>query len=443
MATSLGGGSLDYDPRAGTAEVHAALFDSEGELRVLYSHREILESQHRIYLARRRSEVWTHDAWTAVGTAPWAGWNSDGEVLIGYTDPEGQEEVVLLGAEPGAGGSAEHQGAGAEAGDDAEAVVIERTAGPLACAFPGDLDDPAGPFPQTLSETGCYADVSTATIAAGAIPYDVRAPLYSDGALKRRYLFLPEGEALTWHDFRMWKAPIGAIAVKEFLAPGSLAPMETRFLVRKDELTWQGFSYRWRQDGSDADLHPEDASTEVFGEHEHLFPSREACFQCHLGDKELLGIRAHQLHRPYRYGDPLGEGERVDDQADVWARSGLVEGAPGFGERSEEPPPSLMPLLPHPDDPLEGTETRARAYMDANCAHCHPPNGTLKLRFDRPLGQTGLCDRIAPGDLEESTLWIRVALGVPGPMPEIGLLGTDDALTGLIEDWILGMEGCP
>lgn len=333
--------------------------------------------------------------------------------------------------------------------DDGEVVVRTHVGGPNAplhelvwssepatCAFPGDPGDPG--FPQTLSETGCYADIASRQLIGRAIPYEVKSPLFSDGAGKRRYLILPDGALdagppLGFSAVRMWKAPAGTIAVKEFdIRPSDGAetiPMETRFSVLGEDGSWRWYSYQWNDEGTQATLREDSDATATYAGHEHLFPSRQTCVDCHLDGKELLGVRTLQLNRPVDYGDT------VANQIDVWVQAGLVV-VPDGGAAS-------LPLVGDPEDVTRTVEDRVRSYFDGNCAHCHLPEGTLKLRYDRSLLETNLCDRIAPGNLDESTLWVRVALGVPGPMPEQGLLGTDPLLTSLIEEWILDMDTCP
>ena len=43
-----------------------------------------------------------------------------------------------------------------------------------------------GTFPQRLSDTGIFRDLATLSPETGLIPYDVNAPLWSDGARKTR-----------------------------------------------------------------------------------------------------------------------------------------------------------------------------------------------------------------------------------------------------------------
>jgi hypothetical protein len=64
--------------------------------------------------------------------------------------------------------------------------------------------------------------------------------------------------------------------------------METRFLINGSAAdAWQGFTFRWRLDGSDADLITEDAPSTLRWPldngtvHVHSYPSRTECARCH------------------------------------------------------------------------------------------------------------------------------------------------------------------
>ena len=47
-------------------------------------------------------------------------------------------------------------------------------------------------FPRLLSQTGAFRDTSRLLPEGGLIPYEIQAPLWSDGAVKRRWVAVPE-----------------------------------------------------------------------------------------------------------------------------------------------------------------------------------------------------------------------------------------------------------
>jgi hypothetical protein len=49
--------------------------------------------------------------------------------------------------------------------------------------------------PAALSQTGLYADIASDTMAPGVVPFTPQFELWSDGAVKRRWMQLPPGGA--------------------------------------------------------------------------------------------------------------------------------------------------------------------------------------------------------------------------------------------------------
>ena len=128
----------------------------------------------------------------------------------------------------------------------------------------------------------------------------------------------------------------------------------------------------------------------------------------------------------------------------------MVEGADWNGLR-----------FPTWDDAGTGTlDSRARAYLDVNCAHCHNPRGSasnsgLFVEYERPASMiTGLYKRpvaagrgsggmdydIAPGHPEASILIYRVGSLDPGvAMPELGRGTVHAEGLSLLQQWIAAM----
>ncbi len=77
--------------------------------------------------------------------------------------------------------------------------VVAAVAGML---FALVLDPPAmavdalAELPARLADTGLYADPASKTLAPGIFPFSPQYPLWSDGAVKRRWIRLPEGAAI-------------------------------------------------------------------------------------------------------------------------------------------------------------------------------------------------------------------------------------------------------
>ncbi len=324
--------------------------------------------------------------------------------------------------------------------------------GPLfdaeSCA-PLPLDGPD--FPTTLAETGCFDDQGL-TPKAGVIPYSTTSQLWSDNAVKRRWLALPPGEVAEFNATAdgAWRFPVGTVLIKEFAFDndGRRAVVETRIFAKRCEtgcsLPWQGYSYRWAPDGSTATLQPADTSTVVswaVGDRtfDHIYPSRSQCLACHnAAPGYVLGLSTVQLNRRWRYG------HLVRHQIETLVRSSVVSGAPAALNVA-----ALPRLVRHPDPHAAALETRVRSYLHANCSSCHR-QGALSpwLNLLAPADGAGnLCDQITQGAVETSPLWQRMATRVRNgsitPMPPLATDEVDERALDIVGAWIEGSASCP
>jgi len=190
------------------------------------------------------------------------------------------------------------------------------------------------PLPARLSET--FRD------APGARPYAPTFALWSDGAEKTRWLWLPPGGTIDTSDPDEWDFPIGTRAWKEFRVDG--VRIETRLIQRLDDGSWADLAYAWEPDQSEA--FAIEAGSENALATRHDIPSAGACRACHGGRKShLLGVSAIQL------AHPAATGELALDELNA---SGRLQ------------PPVIAPVVPGDD-----VERAALGYLQANCSHCH------------------------------------------------------------------------
>jgi hypothetical protein len=81
------------------------------------------------------------------------------------------------------------------------------------------------------AETGLYKDIATYTLADGVTPFDVKYPLWSDGAEKSRWVWLPPCTSIDKTNADWWSYPKGTKAWKEFRRDGKRGPFASRPLV--------------------------------------------------------------------------------------------------------------------------------------------------------------------------------------------------------------------
>lgn len=325
--------------------------------------------------------------------------------------------------------------------------------------------------PRLLSETGLFADVRSLQPAPGVVPYDVNVPHWTDGARARHFLALPNDGDGQWQPEREqlhfapegeWSVPKGAVLAQHLELPRDgrdpLRPrsIETRVLVHgRDD--FYALSYRWREDGSDADLVPPGGAGVVElpvpagpgmpRTQSWAYLSRGQCRQCHNPlAGTVLGLSARQLNleRAYVRGR--------DHQVRALGHAGYLSTAP-----SERELRALARLLAI-DDEQASLEPRVRSYLDVNCAPCHRPEGT-RARFDArlltPLNVAGIVNGeavdplgvpgariVKPRDLGASVLLMRMyAVGMQGlGMPPVGKLQADHKAAEAVRRWILELE---
>lgn len=347
-------------------------------------------------------------------------------------------------------------------------------AGPVDAGVPDagvpDAGTPdAGPviIPTSLSGfglfTGSPADGGLVPVE-GNVPYTLSTALFSDYSVKSRTLYIPPGAVAHYHPTDELDLPVGTLITKTFAFPADLRKpdqdvrvIETRVLVRQPS-GWEAWPYVWNAEQTEAtqatggrsrdvtfiDLQ---GKTQAF---KYSVPSKNQCQQCHhlqdaTGAQVMhpIGVKARYLHRPNTYGGV----ER--DQLEYLASLGKLDGLPPVAER---------PKAPDAFDATSGDlSTRARTYLDINCAHCHNPKGTagitsrLFLNIDNAdLFTLGECKRpgsagsgvggefdILPGNHAESILWYRLHTEEDGKMmPQIGRTIHHAEGSQLIADWI-------
>jgi hypothetical protein len=166
---------------------------------------------------------------------------------------------------------------------------------------PGCETGPAGE-PTDLRCTGLYADWATRTVAANVRQYDPGLHLWSDGASKTRWIYLPPGTKIDTSNMDEWTFSPGTKIWKEFVVGG--ARLETRLIWKRPTGAWYLTTYRWAADGSSA---PELTAGELAADGaSYEIPTQSACYDCHNGRyDEVLGFEAVALSTPQASGVTL------------------------------------------------------------------------------------------------------------------------------------------
>jgi hypothetical protein len=240
--------------------------------------------------------------------------------------------------------------------DAAEAAVIT-DAGPdmgmgfaEGGGFAGDCGvGPAGE-PTDLQCTGLYSDFASKTVAADLTQYDPGLHLWSDGADKLRWIYLPAGQKIDTTDMDGWTFPVGTKIFKEFsLKLGDASTdtrIETRMLWKQAPGTWYRTTYLWTSDGVSDATEVTDGELDAGGTGYEV-PNQDECNQCHNGSKDgVLGFEAVALSTSGASGLPMS----------TLIAQGLLTA----------PPTSPITI------PGDATESAALAYLHTNCGTaCH------------------------------------------------------------------------
>ena len=306
---------------------------------------------------------------------------------------------------------------------------------------------PANTLHELLSCTGLYADIAGKVTADGVREFAPAVHLWSDGADKARWIYLPEGMQIDSSDPDDWRFPIGTKLFKEFSHEGHR--VETRLFWKVADNRWLRTAYQWNEDETEA-VRFAGGEVDVAGDAYHI-PTAKECDQCHKGRADrVLGFEAGLLGMTGATGLTLSE---------------LVDG----GLLSDDP---ALTELEIGDD---GTTRAAAAlgWLHVNCGvSCHNPYSAaegftsrlhLNLRAEDldgrassgfPALETGVGVtartprwmgriRIVPGSPEQSLLYELANTRDPSrpkdQMPPIASRVTDPDGLSALEDWIRSM----
>jgi hypothetical protein len=317
-------------------------------------------------------------------------------------------------------------------------------------------DEVGGP-PPLLSETGLYADAAAFVVDPRNLPFAPQYPLWTDGAAKSRWIFLPPGGVIDGSDPDAWTFPIGTRFWKEFSFGGRR--IETRYMELKAGGQWLYAAYEWTPDGQKAVLAPEGGLRNAYAlgrNRFHGIPGTSDCKVCHQGGPaEVLGFSALQLSPDWdtaalHSGDAGGLGIKLD----YLIAHGLIRGYESWSSR--------VPVIRARSE----TERLVLGYFQGNCAHCHNSRAKLanlglflrqEMLAARQLAVDSTVEqpvkkaapgqppeavwRIRPGQPQLSALLARMSSRYPAlQMPPLGTQLVDDEAVALVTRWITELE---
>ncbi len=296
--------------------------------------------------------------------------------------------------------------------------------------------------------TGLYSDWPSRTISPGVVEFDPGLHLWSDGAVKTRWMYLPPGQKIDTSNMDEWTFPVGTRFWKQFVVGGVL--IETRMIHKVAVGDWYLTTYQWSSDASSTT----ELTTGAVGVNDagYEIPNQQKCGECHQGRADyVLGFEAVSLSSPDAGGMPMTALEAHQLITDFPDASLAIPGTP--------------------------TEVAALGYLHANCGiTCHnPDNGFAKSTgffmrlnvaemaavqstdayrtgWNQPtygfhIPGAAQTDRLAQCDLGSSCVFYRMShrdglAGTPSgtQMPPIDTHITDPNGIAVLSAWI--EEGC-
>ncbi len=331
-----------------------------------------------------------------------------------------------------------------------------------------------GNTPELLSQTGAFDDLLTLSPSEGLIPYDLVESFWSDGALKKRWMAIPNdgnhdtaAEQISYDDIDDWNFPIGSVLVKHFELPiderdpTKTKRLETRFSIKGSDGKFYFVTYKWNEEQNDAvllrsGLDESISITKANGnqsEQTWSYPSAIECISCHNSTNGgTLGTKSRYLNKDYTYSKT----GRTANQLVTLSHLGILN------QNISDDDTNNILTSKSITDATASLDEKARSYLDLNCAYCHRSGtgnrGNFDLRLNLDILQTGILSAtpyislgipnekiVDAGNVSTSILYHRMnSTEAAIKMPPIGKNKIDAKAVQLINEWInqLAPEDC-
>jgi len=289
-------------------------------------------------------------------------------------------------------------------------------------------------FKTNLSELNLFTgNLNDLNITPLAFKYQLSTTLFSDYANKQRIIALPENTSMQFNGDGLPIFPNNTVIAKTFyyntderdLSLGKTI-IETRVLIKING-DWETGDYKWNLEQTDAVLDLNGSELPVTwidaegatNSTTYKIPSNTDCFTCHstFDNTTPIGPKLRTMNFE------INGVNQLQDFVNNQQLSGL-------------PNTSSVGDLPNWENTSLPLETRARAYFDINCAHCHITGGfcddqsTLNLAYETPLNDSNIVQR-------KNSILFRVSNYNPGvSMPFIGTTMLHDEGVGLIQAYL-------
>jgi hypothetical protein len=324
---------------------------------------------------------------------------------------------------------------------------------PEDAATDAGTDAPVDAGPTCSGPPGLYQDAYCQVLGDGLRAYTPQYPLWSDGATKERFIYLPPGTQIDTTNPDRWNFPIGTRLYKTFSWNGTR--VETRVLVKNAAAasfdSWTATSSAWSKEHTTVSPASTSGVTNALGTPLDI-PSQNQCRSCHnmSGADAAIGFNAIQLNH---------------DGAGVTLGTLLDENLLKNGSSS-----SLNVSRANAVIPGDALAKAALGYLHGNCGHCHggpTPRAGQALwskvgitdLSDSPIFQTAVCHcledwtgrknadgdayklRVAPAHEALSGIVGRMSRrGAGEQMPPIGTKVVDSTGLSAVRAWIDSLD---
>lgn len=335
------------------------------------------------------------------------------------------------------------------------------------------------PYPKLSDYNFFEGEIKNQKPVEGVLPYEPASALFTDYALKKRFVWMPKDKKATYNtDSTVLELPVGAALIKTFyydnvqdISPvGGTRIIETRIMIRKAD-GWIYADYVWNTEQTEAYYSLQGSFTpiawkdqnNVIKSTDYRIPSEAQCIVCHKSSQTVpggvitthipIGIKPQNLNFEYNYGTS------TKNQLEKWVEQGYLE--------SNFSLPTVENTTVNYNDTSKSLSLRARSYVDANCAHCHQTDRhcdyrPMRFAFSETGSANGLTNMgvcvntqdmqgfpaqlnkiVSPGNISKSMMYYRLnTTNEAYRMPLHGRSVIHDEGLLLIKNWINSLERC-